>query len=35
MNLEDISNKHLKNLNSFFRDDKVIEYIYKEQFGGV
>lgn len=33
MNLEDISNKHLKNLNSFFRDDKVIEYIYKEQFG--
>lgn len=33
MNLEDISNKHQKDLNKFFRNAKVIEYIYKEQFG--
>lgn len=33
MNLADISNIYQENLNSFFRNKKVIELIYKEQFG--
>lgn len=33
MDLADISNIYQENLNSFFRNDKVIELIYKEQFG--
>ena len=33
MNLGDISNIYQENLNSFFRNEKVIELIYKEQFG--
>ena len=33
MDLGDISNIYQENLNSFFRDEKVIELIYKEQFG--
>lgn len=31
--LEGISSKHQEELVNFFKDDKVIEYIYKEQFG--
>ena len=33
MNLQDISNIYQKNLITFFNDEKVIELIYKEQFG--
>lgn len=33
MNLGDISNIYKENLNSFFRNPKVIDLIYEEQFG--
>ena len=33
MNLEDISEEYQKSLVSFFNNEKVIEHIYKEQYG--
>ena len=33
MNLKDISEKYQENLVSFFNNDKVIDFIYKEQYG--
>ena len=33
MNLKDISEKYQENLVNFFNNDKVIDFIYKEQYG--
>lgn len=33
MNLDDISEKYQKNLISFFYDERIIDHIYKEQYG--
>ena len=33
MHLKDISEKYQENLVSFFNNDKVIDFIYKEQYG--
>lgn len=33
MNLEDISEEYQKSLVSFYNDDRIIDHIYKEQYG--